>query len=135
MIELLSEKPLADLLSLPPKKKAAFMLLLYHRMAPELRSFVLTRHQELSCFQDAMERFWSWLRDDSVGPWLELREALLGELPDTEQFGTREAYFALNCGLVAAELAGFLAERTLQQGREGGRGDDWWKPLLDQDRG
>jgi hypothetical protein len=110
MIELLSEKPLAGLLSLPSKKKAAFMLLLYQRMVPELRSFVLTRHQKFSYFQEASERFWSWLRDDSVCPWLELRETLLSELPDTEQLGTREAYFALNCGLVAAELAGFLAD-------------------------
>jgi hypothetical protein len=110
MLLLLSEKQLTCLLSLPSKKKAAFLVLLYQRMVPELRSFVLAQHRDFSCFQEAGERFWSELVGDSVYPWLDLRERLLSALPDSEQFGSHHAYFALNCGLVAAELAGFLAD-------------------------
>jgi hypothetical protein len=110
MLTLLPEKQITCLLSLPPKKKAAFMLLLYQRMVPELRSFASSQHRNFSRFQEASERFWRSLIDDSVYPWLDLREKLLNELPDSEQLGSHEAYFALNCGLVAAELAGFLAD-------------------------
>jgi hypothetical protein len=111
MFTLLPAKQMTCLLSLVSGKKAAFMLLLYQRMVPELRSFASAHRRDFSCFQEASERFWSSMIDDSVQSWLDLRERLLNELPDSEQFGSHEAYFALNCGLVAAELAGFLADR------------------------
>jgi uncharacterized protein YjaG (DUF416 family) len=111
MLTLLPAKQMTRLLSLASGKKAAFMLLLYQRMVPELRSFAAAHGRDFSCFQEASERFWSSMIEISVHPWLDLRERLLNELPDSEQFGSHEAYFALNCGLVAAELAGFLADR------------------------
>ena len=111
MLTLLPARQMTCLLSLAFGKKAAFMLLVYQRMVPELRSFVSAHRRDFSCFQEASVRFWSSLTDDSVHPWLDLRARLLNELPDSEQFGSHDAYFALNCGLVAAELAGFLADR------------------------
>src|SRR5213079_39635 len=97
MLKLISEETIARLLSLSANKKVAFMLLLYERMAPELRAL-------------AREEFWRSLTGDSFVSWSQLREDILGAAPDSEVFGSLAASFALNAALVAAEIAGFLAD-------------------------
>ncbi|TLZ50788.1 MAG: DUF416 family protein [Gammaproteobacteria bacterium] len=110
MLKLISEETIARPLSLSANKKVAFMLLLYERMAPELRAFASTEKFDLFCVQRAREEFWRSLTGDSFVSWSQLREDILGAAPDSEVFGSLAASFALNAALVAAEIAGFLAD-------------------------
>jgi uncharacterized protein YjaG (DUF416 family) len=111
MSKLMSEENIARLLSLSAKKKVAFAVLLYERMVPELRSFCIDESLDFSCFQTAREEFWRSLMDgESSISWAQLREDILNATPDSEDFGSLGASFALNAALVAADIAGFLAD-------------------------
>src|SRR2546427_7291052 len=111
MSKLMSEENIARLLSLSAKKKAAFAVLLYERMIPELRSFCIDESLDFSCFQAAREEFWRSLIDGEPSiSWAQLREDILSATPDSEDFGSLAASFALNAALVAADIAEFLAD-------------------------
>ena len=109
--KLLSEEMSARLLSFSRPKKLTFLLLLYERMIPELRSFCRAQSRDFSIFQRDREEFWRFLADGhSSRSWPQLTEDILGATPDSDEFGTLEGSFALNAGLVAAEIAGFIAD-------------------------
>src|SRR5215467_5768609 len=111
MLELMSEESRTHLLAFPTKKKLAFLVLLYERMIPELRSFCLAESRDFSIFQKAHDEFWGSLADgESQISWAQLVEDILDATPNSEDFGTLEGSFALNVGLVAAEIAGFIAD-------------------------
>jgi hypothetical protein len=79
-------------------------------MQPELRSYFLASGRDLLPFRAATERFWQLLSgDQGFHSWEELRETLFDSLPDSEDDGSLAAQFAVNAGLVAADIAG-LAE-------------------------
>lgn len=42
--------------------------------------------------------------------WGQFMEDILDATPDTEEFGTLAASFALNAALIAAEIAGFIED-------------------------
>ena len=110
-MKLMSNKTTAKLLSFSTGKKAAFLVLLYEKMIPELRSFCVTESRDFSIFQEAREEYWRSLMDSSPSiSWTKLREDILNATPDSEDFGSQEASFALNAALVAADIAGFLAD-------------------------
>jgi uncharacterized protein YjaG (DUF416 family) len=110
MLELLSAKRKSLLLSFSTMKKLAFLILLYERMLPELRSYFLASGRDFVMIQAANGRFWQLLAgDETFASWNELREKILDSLPDSEDDGSLAAQFALNAGLVAADIAG-LAE-------------------------
>lgn len=105
------EETIARLQSLTAKKKLAFAVLLYERMIPELRIFTDAEGLDFSCFQKARDEFWRWLKgNESPVAWVQLREDILNATPDSEDFGSLAASFALNAALVAANIAGFLAD-------------------------
>jgi hypothetical protein len=80
-------------------------------MVPSLHSFCLTERLEFGAFQRAREKFWRFLSDDASSvPWVEVREDVLNATPDSEDFSSLEASFALNAALVAASIASFLAD-------------------------
>ncbi|UGY13540.1 YjaG family protein [Bradyrhizobium septentrionale] len=111
MLKLMSEETTAHLLSFSAGKKIAFLVLLYERMIPELCSFCLTEGRDFSVFQKARKEFWQWLMgDDSSISWGQFREDVLSATPDSEDFGTLAASFALNAALVAADIAGFIED-------------------------
>lgn len=110
---LMSEAFLAHLLSLSAGKRAVFLVLLFERMLPELRAFSLAEKLDFSIYQKARQEFWGWLKGDhSAISWLLLREDILDAIPDSEDVGSLEASFAMNAGLVAADIAGFIADRN-----------------------
>jgi uncharacterized protein YjaG (DUF416 family) len=110
MLELLSAKRKSLLLSFSTMKKLVFLILLYERMLPELRSYFLASGRDFIVIQTASERFWQLLSSEQTFvSWNELREKILDSLPDSEDDGSLAAQFALNAGLVAADIAG-LAE-------------------------
>jgi hypothetical protein len=77
-------------------------------MIPELRLFCLSHHRDFSLFQNAQEEFWRSFRSDFPTVfWTRLREGILEATPDSEEFESLVASFALNAALVAAEIAGF----------------------------
>ena len=111
MLKLMSEETTAHVLSFSAGKKVAFLVLLYERMIPELRSFCLAESRDFSLFQKAREEFWQWLGSgDSSISWKQFREDILDATPDSEDFGTLVASFALNAALVAADIAGFIED-------------------------
>jgi len=111
MLELMSEGTRAHLLAFLSKKKVAFLVLLYERMIPELRSFCLAESRDFSIFQRAREDFWRFLADDNSSiSWPQLTQDILDAIPSSEDFGTLEGSFALNAGLLAAETAGFIGD-------------------------
>jgi uncharacterized protein YjaG (DUF416 family) len=111
MLKLMSEETMAKLLSFSTRKKVAFAMLLYERMIPELHSFSVAERRDFSCFERAREEFWRSLMDDKSSiNWTKLREDILDATPDSEDYGSLEASFALNAALVAADIAGFLAD-------------------------
>jgi uncharacterized protein len=111
MLELMSEETRAHLLAFPTKKKLAFLVLLYERMIPELRSFCLAESRDFSIFQEAREDFWRSLADaNSLTSWAQLTQDILDATPSTEDFGGLEVSFALNASLLAAETAAFIAD-------------------------
>jgi uncharacterized protein YjaG (DUF416 family) len=102
---------IAHVLRLSAKKKLAFLMFLYTRMLPELHSFCVAENLDFSCFQRAGEEFWQALMDDKSSiSWVQLREDILNATPDSEDFGSLTASFALNAAFVAADIAGFLAD-------------------------
>jgi uncharacterized protein YjaG (DUF416 family) len=111
MLKLMSEEATAHLLSFSAGKKIAFLVLLYERMIPELRSFCLAEGRDFSIFQKARKEFWQWLMGgDSSISWGQFREDILSATPDSEDFDTLAASFALNAALVAADIAGFIED-------------------------
>ena len=109
--ERMSEGTRALLLAFPIKKKLAFLVLLYERMIPELRSFCLAESRDFLIFQTAREDFWRSLADgNSSTSWAHLTQDILDATPDTEDFGGLEVSFALNASLLAAETAAFIAD-------------------------
>jgi uncharacterized protein YjaG (DUF416 family) len=111
MMKLMPKETTTNLLSFSAGKKVAFLVLLYERMIPELRSFCLAESRDFSIFQRAREEYWQSLMDSSRSiSWTQLREDILDATPDSEDFGSQEASFALNAALVAADIAGFLAD-------------------------
>ena len=101
----------ALLLAFPSKKKLAFLVLLYERMIPELRSFCLAESRDFSIFQRAREDFWASLADGNWSTsWAQLTQDILDATPDSEDYGELEGSFALNAGLLAAETAEFIAD-------------------------
>jgi uncharacterized protein YjaG (DUF416 family) len=111
MMKLMSKETTAKLLSFSTGKKVAFLVLLYEKMISELRSFCVTESRDFSIFQEAREEYWRSLMDSSPSiSWTKLREDILNATPDSEDFGSQEASFALNAALVAADIAGFLAD-------------------------
>jgi uncharacterized protein YjaG (DUF416 family) len=107
MSELLSQQKKSLLVSFSKAKKIAFLVLLFERMLPELRSYFLATDRDLSVIQRAREEFWRLLSSDGAFvSWNELRETILDLLPDSEDDGSEAAQFARNAGLVAADLAG-----------------------------
>ncbi len=110
-MKLMPKETTTNLLSFSAGKKVAFLVLLYERMIPELRSFCLAESRDFSIFQRAREEYWQSLMDSSRSiSWTQLREDILDATPDSEDFGSQEASFALNAALVAADIAGFLAD-------------------------
>jgi uncharacterized protein YjaG (DUF416 family) len=111
MMKLMSKDTTANLLSFSGGKKVAFLVLLYERMIPELRSFCLAENRDYSVFRKAREEYWWSLMDSSrFISWTQHREDILNATPDSEDFGSQEASFALNAALVAAYISGFLAD-------------------------
>ncbi len=111
MLKLMSEEATAHLLSFSGGKKIAFLVLLYERMIPELHSFCLAEGRDFSVFQKGRKEFWQWLMGgDSSISWGQFREDILSATPDSEDFGTLAASFALNAALVAADIAGFIED-------------------------
>jgi uncharacterized protein YjaG (DUF416 family) len=111
LLRLISEETAANLRSLSAKKKLAFAVLLFERMVPELQSFIAAEHRNFSPFQRAREKFWRSLMDEgSSDEWPQLREAILEATPDSEDYGSIAASFALNAALVAANIAEFLTD-------------------------
>jgi hypothetical protein len=107
--ELLSQQRKSLLLSFSNTKKLAFLILLFDRMLPELRSYFLATSRDLSVIQRARERFWRLLSgDETFVSWNELRETILDLLPDSEDDGSEAAQFARYAGLVAADIAGLV---------------------------
>ncbi len=110
-MKLMVKETTTNLLSFLAGKKVAFLVLLYERMIPELHSFCLAEDYDFSIFQKAREDYWQSLMDNSRSiSWAQLREDILNATPDSEDFGSQEASFALNAALVAADIAGFLAD-------------------------
>lgn len=111
MLELMPKETTVRLMSFPAGKKIAFLVLLYERMIPALCSSCLVEGLDFSIFQKAREEFWRSLTDGAWPiDWTQLREDILNATPDSEDFGSEEASFALNAALVAADIAGFLAD-------------------------
>src|SRR5260370_20835251 len=111
MLKLMSEETHAHLLAFPTRKKLAFLMLLYERMIPELRSFCLSEGRDFSIFQNAHDEFWRYLADgESPISWAQLTQDILDATPSTVDFGTLEGSFALNASLLAAETAAFIAD-------------------------
>jgi uncharacterized protein YjaG (DUF416 family) len=111
MLKLMSKETSVRLMSLPLGKKIAFLVFLYERMIPTLRSFCLAEGRDFSIFQKACEEFWLSLRGDTRPiHWMQLRDEILNATPDSEDFSSLEASFALNAALVAADIAGFFAD-------------------------
>jgi len=111
MMKLMSKETTAKLLSFSTGKKVAFLVILYEKMIHELQSFCATERRDFSIFQKAREEYWRSLMDSSPSiSWTKLREDILNATPDSEDFGSQEASFALNAALVAADIAGFLAD-------------------------
>jgi hypothetical protein len=109
MLELLNAERKSLLLSFSTIKKLAFLILLFDRMLPELRSYFLASGRDFSIIQQARERFWRLLSgDETFASWSELRETILDLLPDSEDDGSSEAQFARYAGLVAADIAGLV---------------------------
>jgi hypothetical protein len=107
MPKLLPEQKMLLLLSLSKLKKIAFLILLFERMEPELRSYFIATGRDVSVIQQARESFWRLLSgDEAFVSWNELRETILDLLPDSEDDGSEAAQFARNAGLVAADIAG-----------------------------
>jgi hypothetical protein len=105
--KLLSQQDKSLLLSLSKTKKLAFLVLLFDRMLPELRSYFIATGRDLSVIQQARARFWRLLSgDEEFVSWNEMRETILDLLPDSEDDGSEAAQFARNAGLVAADIAG-----------------------------
>jgi hypothetical protein len=110
MLELLGAERKSLLLSFSKMKKLDFLILLFDRMLPELRSYFLASARDLGVIEKARANFWRLLSDDQISnSWEALREEILNALPDSEHLGTVASAFALNAGLVAADIAG-LAE-------------------------
>jgi uncharacterized protein YjaG (DUF416 family) len=111
MLKLISKETTLNLMSFPVGKKVAFLLLLYERMLPALISFRRAEGLGLSVFQDARAEFWrSLVQGAAPVSWARLRDDILKSIPDTEDFGSRAASFALDTGLVAADIAGLLQD-------------------------
>jgi len=111
MLELISKEAALRLISFPAGKKLAFLLLLYERMVPALYSFRHAEGLDVSVFQEARERFWrAPIEGAPRDSWEKLREDILNATPDSEDFGSLEASFALDAALVAADIAGFLGD-------------------------
>ncbi|MGC2781332.1 MAG: DUF416 family protein, partial [Bradyrhizobium sp.] len=107
----MTKEAVTNLLSFVAGKKVAFLVLLYERMIPELRSFCIAEGRDFSIFQKAREEYWQSLMDSSRSiSWAQLREDILNATPDSEDFGSQESSFALNAALVAADIAGLLAD-------------------------
>jgi uncharacterized protein YjaG (DUF416 family) len=107
MPELPREQRKTLLLSFSKMKKLAFLTLLFDRMLPELHTYFLASGRDFSVIQQARERFWRLLSgDETFASWGELRENILDLLPDMDDDGSLAAQFALNAGLVAADIAG-----------------------------
>lgn len=110
-MKLIANEAATKLLSFSAGKKAAFLILLYERMVPELRSFCLAEDRDFFIFEKARQEYWRSLLDGSRPiSWAQLREDILDATPDTEDFGSLEVSFALNAALVAANIAGFMAD-------------------------
>jgi uncharacterized protein YjaG (DUF416 family) len=110
MLELLTNERKSLLLSFSRIKRLAFLILLYERMLPELRSYFHSSGRDFIVIEAARKKFWQLLSGDETSvSWDELREKLLDLLPDSEDDGSLAAQFARNAGLVAADIAG-LAE-------------------------
>src|SRR5262249_15755245 len=98
MLELMSEGTRAHLLAFLSKKKVAFLVLLYERMIPELRSFCLAESRDFSIFQRTREDFWRFLADDNSSiSWPQLTQDILDATPSSEDFGTLEGSFRVEC--------------------------------------
>jgi len=95
MPELLPEQKQSVLLSLSRMKKIAFLVLLFERMRPELRSYFLATGRDLSVIQRAQDTFWRLLcGDEAFVSWSELTEEILDLLPDSEDDGSEAASFS-----------------------------------------
>jgi hypothetical protein len=80
------------------------------RQNQPVRALDFAPKKATASFRTASDRFWQLLSgDQSFRSWYELRETILDLLPDMDDDGSLEAQFALNAGLVAADIAG-LAE-------------------------
>ncbi|MGJ4935309.1 DUF416 family protein [Bradyrhizobium sp. HKCCYLRH3061] len=111
MMKLIPNEAATKLLSFSAGKKLAFLILLYERMMPELRSFCLTENRDFSIFHTAREEYWRSLLDGSRPmSWAQLRQDILDAIPDTEDFGSLEVSFTLNAALVAANIADFMVD-------------------------
>jgi uncharacterized protein YjaG (DUF416 family) len=109
----LSTSSTTRLLALSSKKKLAFLLLVLERMIPQLRAFCDEEGRSFSVFEEARQQLWRAMGVDVTDTdWIQLRKRILDAAPDSEDFGTRRAGFALNAALVAAEAAGFAADRN-----------------------
>jgi uncharacterized protein len=111
MLRRISKEAALSLMAFPVGKKVAFLLLLYERMMPALISFRRAEGLELSVFLEARMKFWhSLIQGAPTVSWARLRERILNAIPDTEEFGSQAAVFALETGLVAAYIAGLLQD-------------------------
>jgi hypothetical protein len=110
MLKLISKETALRLMSFPVGKKVAFLLLLYERMRPATY-FYLAEGLAFSVFQEAREKFWGSLVQGAPPiSWAQLRDDILDATPDTEDSGSKEAGYALDAALVAADIAGLLED-------------------------
>lgn len=113
MLDIMSSQTAAQLMSFPVEKKVVFLVLLYERMVPALYSFLHSAKLSNSAFEAARSEFWRWIASDAQAVvWMQVRQDLLNAAPDSEDYGSLEATFALNAALVAADIAGFIADRN-----------------------
>jgi hypothetical protein len=115
MRTLLSANEIAPLLTLSAEKKLAFLILLNARMIQELQSFCVSHDRDFAIFDSARKLFLEHLNGENPAVSLaQVRNDILKETPDTEDFVGVQTTFALNAGLVAWEIAGFLEDNLDQ---------------------
>ena len=109
MLDIISKELRSCLMTFPRKKKLAFLILLYGRMLPELMDFFLSENQDFSLFENAYEYFNEYLKDEDVKIDLEqLKDEILNATPDSENYPTLAASFAMNAALVGVVIASYI---------------------------
>lgn len=84
-------------------------------MLPELHSFCAFEEQSLEPFEAAHQAFWNSLKGEGAKTayfWLDVQERVVSATPDTEDFMSRQASYALNVAMIIYEITGFLIDEN-----------------------